>query len=78
MPSDEAECKKIEAAFAQAMRAFDEPAVQVLKFHLEERYGIRIGTYPCSTLEEIEAALTEIAGVAADLLISRMRAFMRQ
>jgi hypothetical protein len=78
MRSDESECKKIEAAFFQAMRAFDEPAVQVLKFHLEEKYGIRIGVCPCSTLEEIEVVLTEIAGVAADLLISRMRAFMRQ
>jgi hypothetical protein len=78
MPADEAECRRIEVAFVQAMRAFDEPAVQILKFHLEEKYGIRIGVCPCSTLEEIEAALTEIAGVASDLLISRMRAFLRQ
>jgi hypothetical protein len=78
MSSDEAECKRIEAAFAQAMRAFDESAVRVLQFHLEEKYGIKIGSKPCASLEEIEATLTEIAGVAADILISRMRAFLRQ
>jgi hypothetical protein len=78
MPSDDASCKKLEDAFVQAMRAFDESAVRVLKFHLEERYGIKIGACPCSSIEEIEAALTEIAGVGSDILISRMRSFMRQ
>lgn len=78
MSGDEAECRSIDAAFVQAMRVFDESAVRVLKFHLEEKYGIRIGTCPCSNVEEIEAALREIAGIASDLLISRMRAFLRQ
>lgn len=78
MYSSEDECRRIDAAFTQAMRAFDESAVRVLKFHLEEKYGIRIGVCPCSSVEEIEVALTEIAGVASDILVSRMRSFLRQ
>lgn len=77
MPAEQADCKKIEAAFMKAMHAFDEQSIRVLLFHLEERYGIRIGSSPCASLEEIEAGLTEIAGVASDILISRMRSFLR-
>lgn len=71
------DCGKIEDAFRNATKVFDEPAVPVLMYHLEERYGIRIGSAPCSSVEDIEAALLDIAGSAADLLIARMRSFLR-
>jgi hypothetical protein len=73
------ECKKIEEAFMKAMKVFDESAVRVLVSQLEEKYNIRLGSVPCSSLAEIEAALLCIAGVGSDLetLTSRIRSFLR-
>jgi hypothetical protein len=74
--SDAGNCKKIEEALKKALTTFDEPAVRVLLYHLEEKYRIRFEP-PCSSVEEIEAALSDIAGSASDLVISRMRSFLR-
>lgn len=75
--NDASECKKIAEAFEKATKVFDPNTTLLLRSLLEERCGLKIGSPPCSTLEEIEAAMTEIAGTGADLLISRMRSFMR-
>ncbi len=75
--SDPVECAKIAKAFDRATDVFEKYSARLLRSILEEKHGIQIGTCPCSTLEEIEAALFEIAGVAADLLVSRMRSFAR-
>lgn len=77
MINEKDECKKIEEAFMTAMKVFDQSAIMVLVSQLEERYNIRLGSAPCSTLAEIEAALFDIAGVGSDLLISRLRSFLR-
>lgn len=77
MPENEDDCKKIEQAFLQATKVFDDSAVRVLIFHLEEKYHVHIGCAPCSSVEEIYTALLDIAGSAADLLISRMRSNLR-
>jgi hypothetical protein len=63
--SDPRECAKIAEAFERATKAFGQDTARLLRSLLEEKHGIRIGTCPCSTLEEIEAALFELAGVAA-------------
>jgi hypothetical protein len=75
--NDKDECKKIEEAFLKAMKVFDDSAVRVLVSQLEEKYSVRIGSEPCSSVAEIEAALFDIAGVGADLLTSRIRSFLR-
>jgi hypothetical protein len=71
------ECEKIEAAFKKAIGICGSDATNILLFHLEERYRIRIGSAPCALLEEINAALFDITGVGADLIIARMRSFMQ-
>ena len=73
---DGKDCDKIEQAFKNAVRVFDESAVRVLLYHLEEKYHMRFEP-PCPKLEEIEAALHDIAGPAADVIIVRIRAFLR-
>jgi hypothetical protein len=77
LPENETDCKKIEQAFLKATKVFDESAVRVLMYHLEDKYHVHIGSAPCSSVEQIYAALLDIAGSAADLLISRMRSFLR-
>lgn len=74
--SNAGDCKKIEEALKKAVGAFDKSAARVLLYHLEEKYRIRFEP-PCSSVEEIEAALFDIAGPASDLVVSRMRAFLR-
>lgn len=37
MAGNDADCKKIEVTFRNATKVFDEPAAQVLIYHLEER-----------------------------------------
>jgi hypothetical protein len=77
MPKQEVECRKIESAFRNATKVFDDSVVELLLYHLEKKYCVRIGPAPCSSVEEIEAALSDVLGGAADILISRMRAFLR-
>jgi hypothetical protein len=77
LPVDDAEkCRQISDAFHKAMAVFDDNTIRVLEFHLRDRYNIYIGSVPCSSVEEIEAALCDIAGSAAELLISKMRSFL--
>jgi hypothetical protein len=74
--SDAGDCKKIEEALKRALETFEPPATRVLLYHLAERYHISFEP-PCSSMEEIEAALFDIAGPASDLVVSRMRSFLR-
>ncbi|HEU4985057.1 MAG TPA: hypothetical protein VFT58_05405 [Nitrososphaera sp.] len=74
--SDAGDCKKIEDALKRTLDTFEAPAVRVLLYHLAEKYHIRFEP-PCSSVEEIEAALFDIAGPASDLVVSRMRSFLR-
>lgn len=39
MPKKEVECRKIEKAFRNATKVFDDSVVQLLIYHLEEKYG---------------------------------------
>jgi hypothetical protein len=74
--SNAGDCKKIEEALKKALETFDAPAVRVLLYHLAEKYHVRFEP-PCSSAKEIEAALFDIAGPASDLVVSRMRSFLR-
>lgn len=53
---------------------FGEPVVEALVTALKEKYGIRLGalSLPCSSLAEIESAMTQIAGSGAEILMNRM------
>ena len=55
---------------------FEKSTAMVLRYHLEDKYGIRFEA-PCSTLEEIETALRDITGPASELIINKMREFLR-
>lgn len=78
MPTNDCKyCDKLEFAFAKSTTFFDKSTVMVLRYHLEDRYGIRFEA-PCSTLEEIENALRDITGPASELIINRMREFLPQ
>ncbi|MEW5839479.1 hypothetical protein [Nitrososphaera sp.] len=71
------DCETKRQALRHAVSAFSPDAYRLLVFHLEDRYKLIINGSPCSALEDIEAALVDIAGPSADLIISRMRAFLR-
>lgn len=77
IPKTETDCRKIEYAFRSATQIFGPAIIESLVSDLKEKYNIRIGTFPCSSVNEIEAALAEIIGTSADILVSRMRSFMR-
>ena len=73
----ESECRRLEEAFWQAMKVFDASTTRLLISEMEDKYGIHIGMPPCSSAEEIEKALIKITDVGPDLIISRMREFLR-
>lgn len=74
IPSDD--CKKLETAFLSAASILGGSAAEALVFVLRERYRIRLGSAPCSSIEEIEAALVDISGAAAEILVMRMRTYL--
>lgn len=73
--NDPCYCERLETALRQAAMIFGEPIVEALMTALREQYGVRIGpgSLPCSSMEEIESALTQIAGSGAEILMKRMR-----
>ncbi|UVS69941.1 hypothetical protein [Nitrososphaera viennensis] len=73
--NDEKYCDRMEDAFLRACDIFEHSTVNVLMYHLEETYHIRFKP-PCSTLEDIEAALFDITGTGAGLIIKRMEKFL--
>lgn len=70
-------CAQKREALKQALGAFGDNAFDLLVFHLEDRYKLVINGSPCSAVADIEAALTDMAGSSADLIISRMHAYLR-
>jgi hypothetical protein len=76
--NDPCYCEKLECALRQAALVFGEPVVEALVTALRDQYGIRIGPgrLPCSSLQEVEVALAEIAGSGAEILAKRMRHLM--
>lgn len=72
------DCKTKRDALKYALSVFGENASRLLVSQLEDKYRLIIdGSTPCSSLEEIEGAFLDIAGPTADLIISRMHAFLR-
>ena len=69
-------CKEIEMALLSAASILGDPAAQALVFVLKDRYGIRLGGPPCSSREEIEAALVDISGATAEILLVKTRAYL--
>lgn len=69
-------CKELEMAFLSAAGILGDSAAEALVFVLKDRYKIRLGGPPCSSMEEIEAALVDISGAAAEILVVRMRAYL--
>jgi hypothetical protein len=70
-------CSQKREALKQALAMFSQDTYRVLVFHLEDRYKLIIEGSPCSAISDIEDALNEIAGPAADLIISRIHSFLR-
>ena len=76
-PGDASYCAALEKALRQAASIFGDEAVEALMLALKERYNIRLGQAPCSSIEDIEKALADISGPGADIIISRVRSFLR-
>lgn len=70
-------CTRLEKALREAMSVFGEDSVTATIMALTSKYGIKIGKPPCSSIEDIERALAEITGTGADIIVSRMRSFLR-
>lgn len=71
-------CKEKREALEKALGVFGENAYKLLVSVLEDDYKLVIdGSTPCSSVEDIEKAIFDIAGSSADLIISRMNAFLR-
>lgn len=72
------DCRTKHMALNHALSVFGENAARLLISQLEDRYRLIIdGSTPCSSLEDIEQAILDIAGPSSDLIIVRMRAFLR-
>ena len=69
-------CKELEMAFLSAASILGDSAAQALVFVLKDRYKISLGDPPCSSREEIEVALVDISGAAAEILLVRMRTYL--
>ena len=69
-------CKELEMAFLSAASILGDSATEALVFVLKDRYRIRFVGPPCSSMEEIEAALVDISGVASEILACRMRTYL--
>ena len=76
-PGDASYCKELERALRQAAIIFGDHAAEALMLALKERYGIKLGQAPCSSIDDIARALCDISGPGADILISRVRSFLR-
>ncbi|MEO9294209.1 MAG: hypothetical protein ABI347_01250 [Nitrososphaera sp.] len=72
------DCATKRNALNYALGVFGKDASRLLISQLEDKYKLIIdGSTPCSSLEEIEQALFDIAGPSSDLIIARMHAFLR-
>ncbi len=69
-------CAAIEKAILKTMEIFGEDYAKATVMMLKNRYRIRLGSAPFSSIEDIERVLAEITGTGADMIISRMRLFL--
>lgn len=74
---DDSYCIALEGALRHSISIFGDQAAEALILALKERYNIRLGQAPCSSIEEIFEALTDLSGPGADILVSRIRSFLR-
>ncbi len=70
------DCEKIQKALREATVVLGEAAWKSIELQLQSVYGIRLEP-PCSAVEDIERALFDLLGNSADLIVVRMRSFMR-
>lgn len=77
MGGDQYGCAAKRDALKFALSAFGSGAYRLMVFHLEDRYNVKIESSPCSELADLEAALHDMAGTSADLIIARMHSFLR-
>jgi hypothetical protein len=71
------DCIAKREALKFALSAFGPGAYRLMVFHLEDRYNVKIESSPCSELADLEDALRDMAGSSADLVITRMRSYLR-
>jgi len=69
-------CTVLKKALLEAMDIFGEDSVTAIVMALKGKYSIKLGSPPCSSIEEIEATFVEITGTGVDIIASRMRSFM--
>lgn len=71
------DCRTKHMALNHALSVLGENAARLLISQLEDRYRRIIdGSTPCSSLEDIEQAILDIAGPSSDLIIVRICAFL--
>lgn len=72
------DCKTKRAALKHALSIFGEDASRLFISQLEDKYKLIVdGGTPCSSVEDIDNAIMDIAGPSADLIISRMHSYLR-
>lgn len=71
------DCKTKRDALDYALLFLDDNTSRLLISTLEEKYHLIInGSTPCSAIEDIEKALFDIAGVGAELIITRLHTYL--
>lgn len=75
-PNGEANSKNVKEAFLRAINVLGPETSRLLLYHLEHNYGISVEGSSFAKSSEIEAALTDVAGTGATLIIQKMREYM--
>lgn len=74
--SEVCECTKIQSALRNAAIVMGDGVWESIEKQLQIVYRLRLDP-PCSAVDEIEKALVDLLGTSADLIVVRMRSFMR-
>lgn len=69
-------CENIREALREETVVRGEAAWKSIALQLQTVYGIRLDP-PCSTVQDVENALVDLLGTSADLIVVRMRSFLR-
>lgn len=70
------DCTRIQGALRNAAIVMGDGVWESIEKQLQVAFHLRLDP-PCSTVGEIEKALVELLGSSADLIVVRMRAFLR-
>lgn len=70
------DCSDIQDALRNATIVLGEAASESIQIHLQTIYHIKLDP-PCSSAEDIEKALFDLLGTSSDLIVVRMRSFLR-